>query len=238
MEKRPKASARHRWVFIAPLAALALASSCKSPPAPNAGFILDRPEAKKPAGIPFQKFWAKPGFRFANYQRIMVSPIDTQHQLPTNPVLTAGTNYKHRYAELTTYAQESFRRAFREDPRHLYQVVDKRGPRTLLLEVAIVELVPARPVVNAITFMFTYLVFQRGSVAIEGRFRDATSGEVLVTFADKEMAKFYPLNVRDFTYLGHPKSIVDAWADQLVAVAGRSGNETVKDQGRIGLRPW
>jgi hypothetical protein len=74
--------------------------------------------------------------------------------------------------------------------------------------------------------------------SIEGRFRDASSGEVVVTFADKEMAKFYPLNVRDFTYPGHPESIVDAWAGQLVAVAGRSGNEPVKDQGRIGLRPW
>jgi hypothetical protein len=238
MEEHRRARFRHRWAFIAPLAALALASACKSPPAPNAGFILDRPGAEKPAGIPFQKFWVKPGFRFGNYQRIMVSPIDTQHQLPTNPVLTAGTDYKRRYAELTAYAEESFRRAFREDPRHLYQVVSERGPRTLLLEVAIVELVPARPVVNAITFMFTYLVFQRGGVAIEGRFRDATSGEVVVTFADKEMAKFYPLNVRDFTYLGHPESIVDAWAGQLVAVAGRRGNEPVKEQGRIGLRPW
>jgi hypothetical protein len=46
--------------------------------------------------------------------------------------------------------------------------------------------------VNVVTFVFTYLVFQRGGVAIEGRFRDATSGEIVATFADKEVAKFYP----------------------------------------------
>jgi hypothetical protein len=102
-----------RWAAIASLAALALASSCRSPPAPNAGFILDRPEADKPAGIPFQKFWMKPGFRFGDYQRIMVSPIDRSHQLPTNPVLTAGTDYKRRYVELTGYAEEAFRRGDR-----------------------------------------------------------------------------------------------------------------------------
>jgi hypothetical protein len=116
--------------------------------------------------------------------------------------------------------------------------VNERRPGTLDLEVAIVELVPGRPVVNAVCFAFTYLVFQRGSVAIEGRFRDATSGEIIATFADKETAKFYPLNIRDLTYLGHPKAIVDTWADQLVAIAGRSGQEEVKDQRRIGLKPW
>ncbi len=234
----PAGNPSRRWTVIASLAALALASSCKSPPAPSAGFILDRPEAEKPAGIPFQKFWTKPGFRFRDYQRIMVSPIDRSHQLPTNPVLTAGTDYKRRYAELTGYAEETFRRAFRDDPNHLYAVVTARGPRTLDLEVAVVELVPGRPVVNAVTFAFTYLVFQRGGVAIEGRFRDATSGEIVATFADKEVAKFYPVNVNDLTYLGHPKAIVDTWAAQLVAVTGRTGSEPVKDQRRIGLKPW
>lgn len=234
----PAGNPSRRWTVIASLATLALASSCKSPPAPNAGFILDRPESKKPAGLPFRRFWMKPGFRFHDYQRIMVSPIDTEHQLPTNPVLTAGTDYKRRYAELTGYAEEAFRRAFQDDPRHLYQVVNERGPQTLDLEVAVVELVPGRPVVNAVTFAFTYLVFQRGGVAIEGRFRDATSGEIVATFADKEVSKFYPLNVHDFSYLGHPKAIVETWAEQLVAVAGRTGSEPVKDQRRIGLKPW
>ncbi len=227
-----------RWAAIVSLAALALASSCKSPPAPNAGFILDRPEAEKPAGIPFQKFWMKPGFRFRDYQRIMVSPIDRSHQLPANPVLTAGTDYKRRYAELADYAEEAFRRAFQDDPNHLFAVVSARGPSTLDLEVAVVELVPGRPALNVLTFAFTYLVFQRGGVAIEGRFRDATSGEIVATFADKEISKFYPVNINDLTSLGHPKAIVDAWAAQLVAVAGRTGNELVKDQGRIGLKPW
>jgi hypothetical protein len=227
-----------RWVATASIAALALSLSCKAMPAPNAGFILDRPEAKKPAGIPFHKFWVKSDFRFRNYRRILVSPIDTQHQLPTNPVITAGTGYKRRYSELTVYAEQAFRRAFQDDPRHLYQVVNSPGPRTLDLEVAVVELAPGRPLANALTFAFTYLAFQRGSVAIEGRFRDATSGEIVATFADKENAKFYPINVKDFTYVGHPKMIVDTWAAQLVAVAGRSDAEPVKDQRRIGLRPW
>jgi len=83
--------------------------ACKAMPAPDAGFILDRPKAAKPAGNPFHKFWMKP--------------------------------------------------CFRDDPDHLYEVVNAREPATLDLEVAIVELVPGRPVLNAVTFAFTYLVF-------------------------------------------------------------------------------
>ena len=217
---------------------LAALTGCKAMPAPNAGFILERPEAKKPPDLPFHSAWFKPDLDLNAYDKIMIAPVDTKHLMVSNVILEKGTgNRPSQITELAGYAQHAFRSAFRNDPTRHFQVVDKRGPRTLNLEIAITEMVATRPGFNAVSYFFIFRPVQTASVAMEGRIRDAKSGNVLVTFSDKENAKISPIHVNDFNRLGHAEAAFDEWASQLVSVLNRKQGEIIKDPSRFNLNP-
>ena len=206
----PVPSARFHLLLI--LLFLGALTACKATPSPNAGFILERPEAKLPPNLPFHSAWFKPGINLNDYDRIMIAKVDTSHLLATPGVLTKGTGDRDaQIAELAAYGESAFRQAFQNDPRRRFRVVASRGPRTLNLEIALTEMVSARPVVNAITFLFIYRPVQQGMLAMEGRIRDAKSGRVLVTFSDRENAKISVIHVDDFNRTGHGKAIIDAY---------------------------
>lgn len=48
-------------------------------PAPDAGFIEHPERQTKRADLPFQKVWVKPGFNAANYQELVVAPVNIQY---------------------------------------------------------------------------------------------------------------------------------------------------------------
>lgn len=232
----PVLSTRFHLLLI--LLLLATFAACKATPSPNAGFILERPEAKLPLDLPFHSAWFKPGVNLNDYDRIMIAKVDTSHLLATTEVLTKGTGDREaQIAELAAYAESAFRRAFQNDPNRRFRVVASRGPRTLNLEIALTEMVSARPIVNAITFLFIYRPVQQGMLAMEGRIRDAKSGAVLVTFSDRENAKLSLIHVDDFNRTGHGKAILDEWAGQLVRVLNRKPGEVIKDPSRFRLSP-
>lgn len=222
------------------LAALIAVAGCKSGPAPNAGFILERPEAKEPADLPFHSAWFKPGVDWASYRKAMISPVDTQHLLPpVSPILTAGAGDREaQLRELASYAQEALKRAFRDDPRGRFQLTETRGPGTLDLEFAITDFTASRPALNAVSLFFIYTAIQRGGVAMEARVRDSQSGKTIATFADKENAPFSPIHANDFNELGHAESIIDTWARQIVQALERRPGEIIEDSPRIRLKPW
>ncbi|MDP3938716.1 MAG: DUF3313 family protein [Deltaproteobacteria bacterium] len=222
------------------LAALAPLAACKSGPAPNAGFVLERPEAQKPPDLPFHSAWFKPGVNWDSYTKVMVSAVDTKHLLPpVSPILTAGAGDREaQIQDLALYARQALKRAFRDDPGHRFQVVEDRGPGILDLEFAITDFTASRPGVNAVSFFFIYTAIQRGGVAMEARVRDSKSGETITTFADKENAPYSPIHADDFNKLGHSESVIDTWAEQMVHVLGRRAGEAVEDSPRIRLKPW
>lgn len=236
--KRLPLTPLHSLCCILLLGSLAPLAACKATPAPNAGFILERPEAKLPPDLPFHSAWFKPGVNLNHYDRIMIAKVDTSHLLATHEVLTKGTGDREaQIAELAAYAESAFRRAFQNDPRRRFRVVAARGPRTLNLEIALTEMVSARPVVNAVTFLFIYRPVQQGMLAMEGRLRDAKSGKVIVTFSDRENAKISVIHADDFNRTGHGKAILDEWAGQLVQVLTRRPGEIIKDPSRFRLSP-
>ncbi len=234
----PKRTAPMACVLV--LAALAPLAGCKSGPAPNAGFILERPEAQKPPDLPFHSAWFKPEVNWGSYTKVMVSAVDTKHLLPpASPILTTGAGDREgQIQDLALYAEQALKSAVRNDPDGRFQVAEDRGPGTLDLELAITDFTASRPGLNAVSFFFIYTAIQRGGVAMEARVRDSKSGETVATFADKENAPYSPIHENDFNKMGHSESIIDTWAEQMVHVLGRRAGEAVKDSPRIRLKPW
>ena len=89
------------------------------------------------------------------YNELLVAPVDTHYVMPQNIWEKArSANITHEQiedavAKLAAYTQESFIKAASNDPKHRFTVVQTAGPKTPILEVALVQLVASKPALNA-----------------------------------------------------------------------------------------
>jgi hypothetical protein len=131
-------------------------------------------------------------------------------------------------AEFAQYTEKAFKRELAKCQR--MKLVSKPGPKTLMLQLALVKVVPGKPVmstlgaigsVTPVGLILLPIKFganaagdspMKASVAIEGVVRDATTKEVVATFADREKATTAILNDQDFSSYGNLHEIVDEWA--------------------------
>ena len=155
---------------------------------------------------------------------------------------------------MAEYTRQAFVRAAENDPNHRFTVVEKDhvGDKTLILELAIVQLVPAKAVLNAIgyvTWVPTVVALGgsaatgsqdtgKGVVAIEGRIRDGKTGEITGMFADREHPPTAIVDLKALNWWAPAKTIVDQWARQLVALANRPPGGVVQEAPRFELMVW
>jgi hypothetical protein len=151
-----------------------------------------------------------------------------------------GTD-KKEFIEFVKYTENAFKRAIRKDKR--LKLVDVPGPNTLILRLALVKVVPGKPLfgivrnipipVGQASFIITPaakvtgIAFNdlKGSVAIEGELRDSQTGKIVAMFADTRTETPSVINIRAMTTYGTPKKIVDAWAVLFVKALNRKPGE-------------
>jgi hypothetical protein len=239
------------------LAAVCLAG-CKASEAPSSGFIENPELMTKDQALPFQRtYWNKKYDQHA-YTEVMIAPVNTSYALAanfwekSNVVNVSPDQVKKDVQALADYTQESFTKAFADDPRHRFKVVKTAGPKTLILEMALVQIVPSKAVLNAmgyVTWIPTVVAMGsstvtgsqdtgKGVVAIEGRVRDGGSGEIIGMFQDREHPADAIVDIKALSWWAPAKKIVDNWAKQLVAVANRAPGEVVKDAPAFELLVW
>lgn len=224
-----------------------LAAGCKAAPGRAAGFV-DEARMTTPEDLPFQKAWVDPAADWRRYRKIQIAPVGIGHLLEMEWARQVDKKEKVREdtAKLALYAREIFQRAFREDPRRRFEVVDQAGDGTLVFELALVEIIPSKIALNSlcyVPFVGTAVRIFRGmkhrsTVAFEARLRDGYSGAVIAQFADREAEKAAVINVKDVTWYGHAESILAEWARQFVRVFNREPGEAVKDSQPFTLKPW
>lgn len=221
-------------------------------PAPDAGFI-EHPELQtRPADLPFQKVWIKPGFDKSSYTGLVVAPVNTQymqemdwlHKMSSvNVISDVNSDIK----DLAQYFHDQVAKEFKDDPHHRFGVIEYPGQQTgpvLRLELALIEIDPSQPVLHALSWAgppgtgtAAGLINQRRA-AFEGRLRDLQTGEVVATFADRDTADAGPLDLTRLTWYGPAKGIMDRWAKQFVQIANRAPGEAVTDPTAFTLRPF
>lgn len=221
-------------------------------PAPDAGFIEDPERQTKRADLPFQKVWVEPGVDFKKYRELIVAPVNTQHMLKMDWLHKLSSaewigNAKADIKELAQYFHDQVVKDFQQDPNHRFQVIDdSEQPRqpALRMELALVEIDPSQPVLHALSWAgppgtgtAAGAINQRRA-AFEGRLRDMQTGEVIATFADRDMQDAGPLDLTRLTWYGPAKGIMDRWAKQFVQVANRKPGEMVTDPIPFTLRPF
>ena len=126
---------------------------------------------------------------------------------------------------------------FSDGDDNKYQVVDTPDDQTLIIELAIVEVVPTKVWLNAIGYALLGAVDQ-GETGFEGRLRDGKTKQVIAEFKDHEYGQFDVVSVRDLEWAAHSRHTIRAWTDDLEKICYRPPDGTVSEMSPVTLMPW
>lgn len=206
------------------------------------------------ARYPFQGVWTRDGMRLEQYQRLYVAPVDTSHLRASSlwdRLSLRGYAVERDAVGLAVEAREIVMAVFRDDPARRFTVVDEAGKGTLVLRLAIVELVPSKawlatiglgawaaPVPVGVPVGLAAVVAQRGYTGIEGTIEDGATGEPLMLFADREANKVRPVDLQSLSWYAHSRESLRDWAAQLHAVLTTPSEQPIGDEHGYRWRPW
>jgi hypothetical protein len=213
--------------------ALALVG-CSASPHEVTNFVPDKDHLKKYDLIPFDGVWKNPATAGKTYDSIIVEPVFTKdafaqrNWMERNNIRAWMEDEDQDVAEFARYTEDAFKKSLAKCKN--LKLVSKAGPKTLLLELSLVKIVPGKPVLGALGNVATLTPIglillpvkvganasadspMKASVAIEGVIRDAQTKEVVATFVDREKETAAFFNANDFTAYGNLHNIVDNWA--------------------------
>ncbi len=191
--------------FLAGVAALACSTG--GPPVPDSGFLPEPQRmTARPERFPFYRVWIKPGVPREQFKRVLIQPVSTDYLLGIDWTreqrsTRESAKIQHTANRLARYAWQSLRGAFYYDPNHRFELVERRGPDTLILEMALVYVRPG--------------AFGRGEIAMEARLRDAQTREIIGMFRDQRS--------------GGLEGIIDRWGLQLIELINTPVDYQVRD---------
>lgn len=243
--------------FIAGASVL-LFTGCKAKEAESSGFLNQANLMTHDETTPFQKTYWNKKYAKTQFKEVYVAPVNTDYIMSQNmwEKASAANISKEQVNQnvqmMAEYTRQSFIKAIQEDPSHRYKVVNKAGPQTLILELALTQLVPSKAALQAIGYVTWVPAVVRvsgavstgsqdtgkGVVAIEGRVRDGATGEVVAMFADREAPREGIVDLKALNWWAPAKDIIDTWAKQLVQLAHRRPGEVVEDSPTFELLIW
>jgi hypothetical protein len=199
-------------------------------PAPQTSFLDGSGNlVEQSPEFPFRKIWIDRDTDLKKFSKIIVAPVNTNHLAEASgwdkvQGRTVVGDVNEDSSEIAKYMQDSFRKALYNDPRRRFIVVDKPGPDTLRLELALVQLVPSKADLNVAENVVGFIVwpvgfltvFNSGSTAFEGVLRDARTGKIVCSFVDREKDEPAVVNLPGFTYYGNARYFIDRWSRQFV----------------------
>ena len=240
---------RTRLCLVAALLLTGL-NACKTKAAKDSGFLgaSSGEMTEQRSRYPFDRAWVKAGVNRDNYSSVIVSPVNTTYLMEATGWKAANPGnltLEKSVKEMADYTREKFMKSFAEDKNHRFNVVGQPGPKTVILDLAIVEMIPSKAVLNAVAMVApaevsipASVAAGKASVAIEGRVRDAQTGETLMMFADREEPAYRIIDLKSLTWWSQAKDSIDLWAKQMVQLANTPPDAKVKDEAFFKLRPW
>ena len=189
----------------------------------------------------FHQLWANPTTDWNKYKKIMFPQVDTHHlrNMDWWQETSMAGHDEQGIQELARFMRSEFIKAQSQNtnPNRL-QVVNVPDGETLIMELAITEVVPTKAWLNAASFVGAMMTVDKGSVAMEGLVRDGATREVVAKFADKEQGKDSVFNVKDFGWHGHAKSIITEWATQILEITNTPEGTAIEDSGTFEWKFW
>jgi len=235
---------RRLWTALIACLLVPVIAGCKAKPAQTTAFLgQDRTMVRDAEIQVFHKLWYKADADWMKYKKIYVPPVDTSHLHKMTWWEKASLKTEERHADiqaLARYMHSKVVAAQRQNTdKYRLLVVNRPDPETVIMELALTEVVPTKAWLNAASMVTMYMTLDQGTVAFEGRVRDGQTKQIIAKFADREQGKGNVFgNIKDFGWHGHAKSIIDEWADQLVDVVNWEEGQVIKDSSGFELKVW
>ena len=249
--------------LLLPLACILVLVGCRAKPAPDSTFLRNPQLMRADTNVPFNRLYVNPKFKDTHFTEVYVAPVNTDYVMAENvwEKATLANANKHDVETnvdlLANYMRNAFIKAFQDDPKKRLKVVDKPGPDTLILEMAIVQLVPSKSELQALSLVpvgFVGLIGTgammggsaltqsedqgKGVVAMEGRTRRAASGEVVCMFADRQHPPAAIVDFKALFWWEPAKRICDGWAKQFVQFQTRAAGTKINEMPNFQLLVW
>ncbi|HVA79845.1 MAG TPA: DUF3313 family protein, partial [Candidatus Binataceae bacterium] len=174
----------------------------------------------------------EPNADFHSYSKIMLAPVSLEHLQPPASGDDAAANENNKPAALDAaiFAGDAFAGAIQQDPAHRFTAVSSPAAKTIIVEMAIVELDPSRadstvPSLGMATYAAVAAALERrsnrtgrGSIAMEMILRDGRTHQVIAIFADNRRADAPAGDARLTPGYGFADPIVGEWMRQTIAM--------------------
>lgn len=217
-----------------------LTFGCRAPAAPEAGFLRHPEQLLHDDKIPFNEVWIKDGVDLREFKKMVVARVDTSHLLKLDwwdKVNFARGSQSAHAEKLAIFFREQLIEAFRSDSSGQYEIMAVPDRDTLVIELAIVEVVPTKVWLNLMGYLAVGALSQ-GTTAFEGRFRDGRTGEVIAKFKDRQHGQLDLVSVRDLTWFKHSKHTIKEWSSLLVKICRRAPEQSLTPIPLVTLKPW
>lgn len=174
--------------------------------------------------LPFNHSWLNPKADMKKYKNIVIRPVTTAYlrgekweESKSTTISNKRTWLKHCNA-LARHWDKSLAKEFSSPLCMFYKTQDTSQPGTLVLEIALTEVrfdrpapangVPAAGVISAVTGPPT--------CAFEARTRDAATGQLITTAADRRGPAIQVIPNEKQSFMKPNKDILDEWSRQLM----------------------
>lgn len=244
----------HRLLLVS---ALGLAAcSCQffdAAPAADSGFNPSTAPTKTRAAF-VQQAWVDKAYRGKpvkdHFSSVYVAAVDTRHMAEQSWWQQQTGARKSQLADDTRKLAERMRRQFQgavsRYPGDNIPLARRPGPGVLVIELALVELVPSNAYWNAGATAAGFVVpgagllsaAGAGSIAIEGRLRDGGSNRIIATFKDRRKDKVAPVNLGSYTWYHGAEGNIEDWAAEFAELINTPPSHTVQRPSPVTLMPW
>lgn len=218
----------------------------KAAPAELSGFLEPKPELQNERKK--TPFLLSGGTVVAPVRGIYIAPISLEYLAAESKALSKveGSDEGREEAakKLAVYGRRKFVEAFEKSRKPRYVLLTKPDKDCVVLEMAITDLhrnsisgsllrLAVHPIVEPVLTKPTPGL--KGNVAIEGKLRDAKTGEVLFQFADTEESSSLVVPVKDFIPYGQAREAFRNWSRQFEKLTRVAPGKRVRDTRVISL---
>lgn len=232
---------------IAVLATIGL-SSCQvfdAAPAADSGFNRSTAHMKTRADF-LQHTWIAREYQGRpikdRFSSVHIAPVNTRYMARQSWwQQQTGARKAELASDTQAFAQrmqKQFKQSIANYPGDSLPLASSPGKGVLVIELALVELVPSNAYWNAGATAAGFVVPGAGSIAIEGRVKDGTTGRVIATFKDRRKDKIAPVNIGSYTWYHGAEGNITDWAEEFAKMLNTPPGHVVERPSPVTLMPW
>jgi hypothetical protein len=201
-----------------------------------------------------QQAWVDKAYRGksvkGHFSSVYVAPINTRYMAEQSWWQQQTGVRKAELASDTQSLANRMRKQFQQSianyPGDNIPLASGPGPGVLVVELALVELVPSNAYWNAGATAAGFVIpgagllsaAGAGSIAIEGRLRAGGTNKMIATFKDRRKDKVAPVNIGSYTWYHGAEGNIADWAAEFAELINTPPNHVVKRPSPVTLMPW